>query len=215
MTDYRDGNVRGFSLDLTSTTPLASITMPNRTCTKVNNPDLSKDIMHATTVAVSPDDSDILYIGSHINHAIQKLEFTSDTDCVVRASIGSGVNSVIANKGTSADTAADDVRFSRVWGIHVDAERNRILTATTRGYVDEFNETNFTVANRDTSWLQQMGGPRVRRWDGVKDAINAIVNDTTLTTGAHFGFGHWNAGRSGLGKNSRNCLLYTSDAADD
>ena len=208
MTDYRDGNVRGFNLDLASPTPLASITMPNRTCTKVNNPDLSNDVMHATTVAVSPDDSDILYIGSHINHAIQKLEFTSDTDCVVRASIGSGVNSVIANKGTSADTAADDVRFSRVWGIHVDAERNRILTATTRGYVDEFNETNFTVANRDTSWLQQMGGPRVRRWDGVKDAINAIVNDTTLTTGAHFGFGHWNAGRSGLGKNSRNGGAY-------
>ena len=43
MTDYRDGNVRGFNLDLTSPTPLASITMPNRTCTKVNNPDLSND----------------------------------------------------------------------------------------------------------------------------------------------------------------------------
>ena len=42
-----------------------------------------------------------------------------------------------------------------------------------------------------------MGGPRIRRWDGVKQAINAIVNDTTLTTGAHFGFGHWNAGESG------------------
>ena len=204
MTDYRDGNVRGFNLDLTSATPLASITTPNRICTKVNNPDLSNDVMHATTVAVSPDDSDILYIGSHINHAIQKLEFTSETDCVVRASIGSGANSVISNKGTSGDTAADDVRFSRVWGIHVDAERNRILTATTRGYVDEFNETAFNVDNRDTSWLQQMGGPRVRRWDGVKDAMNAIVNDTTLTTGAHFGFGHWNAGRSGGGKNSTN-----------
>ena len=204
MTDYRDGNVRGFNLDITSATPLASITTPNRVCTKVNNPNLNSDVMHATTVAVSPDDSDILYIGSHINHAIQKLEFTSETDCVVRASIGSGANSVISNKGTSGDTAADDVRFSRVWGIHVDAERNRILTATTRGYVDEFNETAFNVDNRDTSWLQQMGGPRVRRWDGVKDAMNAIVNDTTLTTGAHFGFGHWNAGRSGGGKNSLN-----------
>ena len=30
-----------------------------------------------------------------------------------------------------------------------------------------------------------MGGPRIRRWDG-KPAINAIVNDTTLTTGAYF-----------------------------
>ena len=45
-----------------------------------------------------------------------------------------------------------------------------------------------------------MGGPRINRWTGVKQAIDAIVNDTTLTTGAHFGFGHWNAGESGKGK---------------
>ena len=37
----------------------------------------------------------------------------------------------------------------------------------------------------------------------VSYLVNAIVNDTTLTTGAHFGFGHWNAGESGKGKKSR------------
>ena len=46
------------------------------------------------------------------------------------------------------------------------------------------------------------GRSRIRRWDGVKSAINAIVNDTTLTTGAYFGFGHWNAGEHGRGKRS-------------
>ena len=45
-----------------------------------------------------------------------------------------------------------------------------------------------------------MGGPGINRWTGVKQAIAAVVNDTTLTTGAHFGFGHWNAGESGRGK---------------
>ena len=39
-----------------------------------------------------------------------------------------------------------------------------------------------------------MGGPRIKRWDGVKAAIDAVVNDSTLTTGAYFGFGHWNSG---------------------
>ena len=202
----RDGNVSGFSLDLTDASPLGSVTTINRICESVNNPTLRSDIMYATTVAVSPDNSNILYTGSHVNHAIQKLELT-DTTCTVVESIGAGINSVLANKGTSADTDADDIRFSRVWGMHVN-ENGKILTATARGYVDEFNESAFTEVGRDTAWLQQMGGPRLRRWDGVKNAINAIVNDTTLTTGAHFGFGHWNAGISGKGKNSTNGGAY-------
>ena len=56
------------------------------------------------------------------------------------------------------------------------------------------------TTDRDSAWLESMGGPRINRWTGVKQAIDAIVNDTTLTTGAHFGFGHWNAGESGRGK---------------
>ena len=71
------------------------------------------------------------------------------------------------------------MNFNQVWALHVTS--TSILTGTQGGYVDEFNE--FTAANRNTAWQQTMGGPRVRRWDGVKQALNAIVNDTTLTTG--------------------------------
>ncbi|MDC3100472.1 PilC/PilY family type IV pilus protein [Candidatus Pelagibacter sp.] len=203
VTSTADGDLYGYNLDVTSGTPLSSLTAARR-CSNVDNPNLSSganEMIDATTVAVSPDDSNIVYLGSRINHAIQKLELT-DTTCTVVASIGAGSNSVLTNTATAGELEADDVRFSRVWGMHVDQYNNRILTATSRGYVDEFNENNFTVASRDTAWLQQMGGPRIRRWDGVKQAINAIVNDTTLTTGAHFGFGHWNAGESGKHKNS-------------
>mgnify|MGYP003311454782 CR=1 FL=1 len=50
--------------------------------------------------------------------------------------------------------------------------------------------------------------------------LNAIVNDSTLTTGAHFGFGHWNAGQGNRGRrvvpfggawchnNNTNCEYY-------
>ena len=72
--------------------------------------------------------------------------------------------------------------------------------------MDVFDEDLFTDADRDRAWLQNMGGPRVRRWDGVKQAIQAIVSDTTLTTGAHFGFGHWNAGEN-QGRNGRREVL--------
>ena len=96
--------------------------------------------------------------------------------------------------------AADNINFNGVLGLHVTS--TRILTSTGGGYIDEFDEDLFTAAARNTTWLQQMGGPRLRRWDGVKQAINAIVNDSTLTTGAYFGFGHWNAGETGRHKNS-------------
>jgi len=165
-----------------------------RRCSAVNDPNLTSEVMFATGVEVSPDDSDIVYISSHFNHAVQKLQLTDD-DCTVVTSVGAGVGSISSNTGNANTLAADSVNFNQAWGLHVTS--TRILTGTSGGYIDEFNEDLFTAANRNTAWLQQMGGPRLRRWDGVKQAINAIVNDTTLTTGAYFGFGHWNAGENG------------------
>ena len=153
----------------------------------------------ASSVVVSPEDNNILYVGSHIDHSLQKLQLT-DTSCTVIGNVGTGFRSNLANTGDPGSIEGDDIRFSRVWGVSV--TNTRILTSTARGYVDVFDEDKFNVSQKDTAWLDQMGGPRIRRWDGVKQAINAIVNDTTLTTGAHFGFGHWNAGESGGGKNS-------------
>ena len=159
--------------------------------------------MNVSSVAVSPDDSDIVYIGSAYNFGIQKLQ-VSDTGCTVLTHIGKGVRSFDKNGGDDVTTiAANDVNFSQVWGLEINSAGTRILTSTEYGFVDEFNEDLVTTANRDTAWLQNMGGPRINRWTGVKQAIAAVVNDTTLTTGAHFGFGHWNAGESGRGKNSR------------
>ena len=43
-------------------------------------------------------------------------------------------------------------------------------------------------------WQNQIGGGAVTRWTGAKDAITSILTDGTLTAGANFGFGHWNAG---------------------
>ncbi len=174
-----------------------------RYCARPNNPDISSQLMNVSSVAVSPDDSDIVYIGSAYNFGIQKLQ-VSDTGCTVLTHIGKGVRSFDKNGGDDVTTiAANDVNFSQVWGLEINSAGTRILTSTEYGFVDEFNEDLVTTANRDTAWLQNMGGPRINRWTGVKQAIAAVVNDTTLTTGAHFGFGHWNAGESGRGKNSR------------
>jgi len=170
-----------------------------RRCQAVNNPNLQTQMMYASNVQVSPENDNIIYITSHINHAIQKIQLAGN-GCTVVTSVGIGNQAFGRNNANANDLDADLVGFSGPWGLNV--TNTRILTSTSRGYVDEFDEDLFTVAARDTTWLQQMGGPRIRRWDGVKDAIRAVVNDSTLTTGAHFGFGHWNAGESGRGKNS-------------
>ena len=171
-----------------------------RRCTAVNSPTLTSQVMFATGVAVSPDDSNIVYISSRANHAVQKLELT-DTTCTVVTSVGRGTSSIAINSGSANALDADKIAYFQPWGLSVTSDR--ILTSSRAGYVDEYDEDLFTAARRNTTWLQQMGGPRIRRWDGVKQAIDAIVNDTTLTTGAYFGFGHWNAGEAGGRNDSR------------
>ena len=192
-----NGDLVGFSL--ASNGGAFDLGTQSRRCAATNSPNLTSQLGFVTEIEVSPDDDNIVYVSSHINHALQKVQWTGN-NCSVVTSVGRGLNWISSNSGSANALDADVVGFSGVWGLHVTS--TRILTATARGYVDEFDEDLFTVANRNTTWLQQMGGPRIRRWDGVKQAINAIVNDSTLTTGAHFGFGHWNAGESGRGKNS-------------
>ena len=117
----------------------------------------------------------------------------------VEARAGTGVREMAMNTEDEGDLSADEVRFNTPVGIHVTSDR--ILVASRAGTVDVFNEDLFTDANKDTAWLLQMGGGAVSRWTGVKQAMSAIVSDTTLTSGAHFGYGHWNAGETGGPKN--------------
>ena len=130
--------------------------MENRRCRSVNNPNLQTQMMYASNVQVSPDNDNIVYITSHINHAIQKLQWTG-TACAVVTSVGTGNQAFARNTGTAGELDANAVGFSGPWGLNVTS--TRILTSTSRGYVDEFDEDLFTVAARNTTWLQQMGGP--------------------------------------------------------
>ena len=109
-----------------------------------------------------------------------------------RTYIGKGAKSTTSNDGVSGSLLGDLVGFNNPSYIFVDSDK--VLVGSQSGYLDEIDKSKFTLSERDTAWLQQMGGPRIKRWDGVKAAIDAVVNDSTLTTGAYFGFGHWNSG---------------------
>ena len=147
------------------------------------------DRAHAYDISIDPDDDNIGYISSQADGVIQKINLSN---CDVIASIGMGGKRPGDNDASANSLDADDVKFWKPTFIR--ATSTKVIVGTLRGYADEFDKSKFTAADRDTAWLQQMGAPKILRWDGLKDAIRAVVNDTTLTSGAYFGFGHWNSG---------------------
>ncbi len=138
VTDRRDGSIQGRSL--AAANGALALGAEVRRIDRAESPDLTSEMAYATTVAVSPDNSNILYVGSHINHSLQKLELSgtgADTTYNVITSVGTGLNSTLANTGVAGEIDADDVRFSRVWGVSVtntfgdSNNETRILSATT------------------------------------------------------------------------------------
>ena len=162
--------------------------------------DLDTQLTLINSVDVSPDDDNILYVTSSNRHVVQKLSLDGTANgYTVVARAGTGTREMGMNTEDEGDLNANAVRFNTPVGIHVTSDR--ILVASRAGTIDVFNENLFTAANKNSAWLLQMGGGAVTRWNGVKQAMSAIVSDTTLTSGAHFGYGHWNAGETGGHKN--------------
>ena len=171
---------------------------PGPRCNNVNNPNFNiPQMAHAFDLAIDPDNDEIAYFSSQKDHVIQKINLTN---CSILASIGKGSGNK-KNEGDPNSLAADLVVFKQP--LRITATSTRVVVGTRKGYVDVFDKSKFTAELRDTAWLLNMGSPGVLRWDGLKAAIRAVVNDSTMTSGAYFGFGHWNSGEKALGKNAR------------
>ena len=150
-------------------------------------------------------DDDIMFVGGR-GHRIQRVEWTSNSTCTAQISAGKSSTKKNLNAddseidpGTLA--AADinitaDVSFLNVSGTGA----NRRILFGHEGHVDELTESAFVSGSEDTAWQQQYGGALLSRLEGAKRAIVAVLSDTTLTTGANFGFGHWNSGEGSTGQ---------------
>ena len=79
-------------------------------CEAVNMPNLTNQLMYTTSLGVSPDDNNIIYTGSHVNHALQRVDVTGNT-CDVTTSIGRGVATGTKNVGDAGSLDADNVGF--------------------------------------------------------------------------------------------------------
>ena len=141
-----------------------------------------------------PGDADAFYVGG-VGERFQKIEF-SGNNCSVTVSVGT--DDANANTEDPGQLAGDNIRITGdISAVDVSgAAGSEIIMFSHRGFVDELDDSRFvaTVADKDIAWQRQYGGTRETRLEGAKRAIIAVLSDTTLTSGANFGYGHWNSG---------------------
>ena len=166
-----------------------------RFCQGISNPTGTK-VVGIDVFDISTSD-DLMYVaGKH--HKVQRVEWTSNT-CA--ATVTAGTESTSSNKDETAGALnAADIRITKnISALNV--SDGKILFSH-NGYVDELTESRFTTTDKDIAWQIQYGGVLDSRLEGAVNAIKAILSDNTLTSGANFGFGYWNAGELGNDDNA-------------
>ena len=141
---------------------------------------------------------DLMYVaGKH--YKVQRVEWTSD---ICAATVTAGTESTSSNKDETAGALnAAEIRITDVISA-LNVSGGKILFSH-NGSVDELTENRFTEAQKNTAWQIQYGGVLDSRLEGAVTAIKAVLSDNTLTSGANFGFGYWNAGELGNPDNAK------------
>ena len=198
------GHIYGYTLGRVGASGNFEITSgnaPSRTYTaNARRRTVDTRLASATAMDFDPDDDSIAYVVSFWRNVVQKVQLTGNTTFTILERAGTGRRSRgRMNVAASGELNANSVIFNRPSAVHVTS--TRVFVGSQWGStVDVFDEDLFNATNQNDAWLLQMGGGRMTRWTGVKRAITSILSDTSLTTGAHFGYGHWNAGEHGGGR---------------
>ena len=175
VVNQNTSHVEGYELTLSGGTYCPTDTTRDRHYQDATSGNAIRD---ADAVEVDPDDNNVLWIGSYGADTIQRVTISGET---VTASVTKG------SWGKGNTTSDDDVNMIDPFGFYVTSDNV---------FVGVRNPTVLQFANDSTiTWENQMGGGAVTRLQGAKEAIKAIMNDSSLTSGANFGYGHWNSGR--------------------
>jgi len=168
---------------------------------------IGSDLNSIYSIRASSDDDDVVYVTSKNSHTLQKVEidipnFTYD----VLLTAGKNGTKTTGDPGT---VAAADIKFSKPGSTsdgknasNLWASSSTILVTSKNGAIQKLDENKFNTTDMDTSWQAQYGGGKTMKFDGAKEAILAIISDSSLQAGANFGFGHWNGGESDYPSNS-------------
>ena len=138
----------------------------------------------AQAIEMDTDSDSIIYVSSRTRHKIQKL------------TIGATSLTLTAERGESRQkkttTSNTKVYVKRPLGLFVgrvneSAGGNKLLYAGDRIP----SVLAFDKDASDITWEDVLGGGRMTRFKGAKNAIAAVVADTSLTSGANFGYGNY------------------------
>ena len=147
----------------------------------------------ASSIALDPDDDTKIYVADIADDGVKK--FTIGSDVVG----GDHDFTLVKAKGDSTDkenTTSDSKIYLRDPISIYAGVKNKSAGGNNVVYVGDKISTIevFDRSLANLTWQKELGGPKVTRLDGAIKAIKSIVGDSTLTSGAHFGFGHWNSG---------------------
>jgi len=190
----RGGDIRGFTL-----TESGGNYCPQTNITRSYN-DGSDNTRHrkASSIEISRDADDIMYVASSSKNVVQKVNLTGNN--TLTSVTLAGRRNKVNNTADAGTLDASNVNFWKANALFVTS--TKVWVSDLKATIQEFNEDKFTVANIDTSWQNEYGGGKGTRYDGAKRAIVTVVSDSALTSGANFGYGHWNSGESGGAKRS-------------
>ena len=107
---------------------------------------------------------------------------------------GSGYTNLLTKgKRSRSASSASNLYFYYPWGLGYDDNNNRILAAN-------LNNGQVHALDQNGGWIKSIGGAPKTRMQAAYEAIEAIVKDSSLTSGVDFGFAYWSAGASGFNR---------------
>ncbi len=137
-------------------------------------------------MSIDPQDESIIYATSNTSHTLQKLSINSSNITTT---------TTVGGFGPTASTASN-ILFNIPMGLHV--SNDRVWVGNAKNSIQEFD-----ISGGSMTWVDELGTKIVSRAEGAKRAIKAVVNDSSLTSGAYFGYGYWNAGTRANGRGAK------------
>ena len=141
----------------------------------------------AYQIELDPQNMNVMYITSKDESAVQKLSISGNT---FSESILIGGSDSSAKTPASAANIDESPEINIFKPLGLDVSNDRVWTSGEKISIQEYN-----ISSERIRWVLETGTSRVSRLEGAKNALSAVVNDSSLLQGAKFGYGYWNAGR--------------------
>ncbi len=132
-----------------------------------------------------PNNSNVLFTLSWSNSRLKKI--------TVNSSGNGATTNWTKGRRSRSESNASNLYFYYPWGLGWDESNNRLLGSN-------LNNGQIHVLDSNGGWIKSIGGRPKTRMQAAYEAIEAIVKDSSLTSGVDFGFAYWSSGASGFNR---------------